>query len=77
MSDERFTYYPNSQMIMDNMTGDTYHGNKTITMLLNKQSDRADRNAEAFDEWQKVLNKYRIDSPEKLDKVLMNERNVW
>jgi hypothetical protein len=69
MDSERFTYYPNSQMIRDNRTGDIYHGNKTITMLLN-------RNAEAFDEWYKVLHKYNIDSPKKLDQVLMNER-VW
>ena len=69
MTDDRYTYYPNSQMIRDNMTGDIYHGNKTITMLLN-------RNAEDFDEWYKVLKKYNIDSPKKLDQVLMNER-VW
>ena len=63
-------------MIRDNLTGDLYHGNKAITMLLNRISDKADRNAEVFDEWQRVLNKYNIDSPEKLDQVLMNER-VW
>lgn len=76
MDSERFTYYRNSQMIVDNLTGHTYSGNNTICKLLNKESDRADKIVESFDEWYEVLHKYNIDSPQKLDQVLMNER-VW
>lgn len=73
---ERFIYYPNSQMIIDDLTGKHYSGNNEICKLLNQESNRADRIVEKFDRWYKVLNKYRITSPDKLDQVLMNER-VW
>ena len=76
MDSERFTYYSTSQMIVDNLTGYTYNGNNKICKLLNQESDRADKIVESFDKWYKVLHKYNIDSPEKLDQVLMNER-VW
>ena len=66
---ERFVYYPNSQMIIDEVTGKHYSGNKMICDLLNQESDR-------FDDWFRVLEKYHIHSPEKLDKVLWNSR-TW
>ena len=73
---ERFVYYPNSQMIIDELTGKHYSGNKQVCELLNRINERADMNAEAFDEWFRVLEKYNIRSPEKLDKVLWNSR-TW
>jgi len=73
---DRFRYYKNSQMIIDELTGKHYSGNKQVCDLLNQESDRADKNVEMFDDWFRVLEKYHISSPEKLDKVLMNER-VW
>ena len=73
---ERFVYYPNSQMIIDELTGKHYSGNKQVCELLNRINGRADMNAEAFDEWFRVLEKYNIRSPEKLDKVLWNSR-TW
>lgn len=76
MTEKRFDYYRNMQMITDNLTGFTYTGNNEICKLLNKESDRADKIVESFDEWYKVLRKYGITSPDKLDQVLWNER-VW
>lgn len=73
---ERFVYYRNSQMIIDEMTGKHYSGNKQVCELLNRINERADMNAEMFDKWHKVLEKYNIGSPEKLDKVLWNSR-TW
>ena len=73
---ERFVYYRNSQMIIDELTGKHYSGNKQVCELLNRINERADMNAEAFDEWFRVLEKYNIRSPEKLDKVLWNSR-TW
>jgi hypothetical protein len=76
MNEKRFKYYPNSQMIIDELTGKHYSGNKQVCELLNRINERADMNAEAFDEWFRVLEKYNIRSPEKLDKVLWNSR-TW
>ena len=76
MNEERFKYYRNSQMIIDELTGKHYSGNKQVCELLNRINERADMNAEAFDEWFRVLEKYNIHSPEKLDKVLWNSR-TW
>ena len=63
-------------MIIDNFTGEYYTGNSKICRLLNQESDRADRNLEMFDDWFRVLKKYGVNSPAKLDQILMNER-VW
>ena len=63
-------------MIIDDLTEKHYSGNNEICKLLNQENDRANRIVEEFDEWYKVLNKYRIRTPEKLDQVLLNER-VW
>ena len=76
MNEDRFRYYSNSQMIIDNLTGKHYSGNKQVCELLNRINERADMNEEAFYEWFKVLEKYNIRSPEKLDRVLFNSR-VW
>lgn len=76
MNEERFKYYRNSQMIIDELTGKHYSGNKQVCELLNRINERADMNEEAFDEWFRVLEKYNIRSPEKLDKVLWNSR-TW
>ena len=76
MEKKRFNYYPNSQMIIDELTGKHYSGNKQVCELLNRINERADMNEEAFYEWFKVLEKYNIRSPEKLDKVLWNSR-TW
>ena len=73
---ERFHYYSGSQMIIDDLTGKHYSGNNEICKLLNQENDRANRIVEEFDEWYKVLNKYNIRTPAKLDQVLLNER-VW
>ena len=63
-------------MIIDELTGKHYSGNKQVCELLNRINERADMNAEAFDDWFRVLEKYNIRSPEKLDKVLWNSR-TW
>ena len=63
-------------MIIDELTGKHYSGNKQVCELLNRINERANMNAEAFDEWFRVLEKYNIRSPEKLDKVLWNSR-TW
>ena len=76
MNEKRFVYYRNSQMIIDELTGKHYSGNKQVCELLNRINERADMNEEAFYEWFRVLEKYNIDSPEKLDRVLFNSR-VW
>lgn len=61
-----------------------------IVDLLNRVNNRGDRNAEKYckaryerdvikmfyDEYGKVLDKYRIDSPQKLDKILFYAR-TW
>jgi hypothetical protein len=76
MNEKIFVYYRNSQMIIDELTGKHYSGNKQVCDLLNQESDRADENIEKFDAWHYVLEKYNITSPEKLDKVLFNSR-TW
>ena len=87
---KRFKYYRQSQMIMDNLTGFHYHGNKEICDLLNDESDRADRNIEICDriimekkileqynfDVLRILKKYEIENLEKLDQILF-EQKVW
>lgn len=87
MKVKRFEYRRNSQGIYDSLTGDIYSGNMATCQLLNDVNDRADRNAELLDvdctaqkiyvdKVQMILDKYEIDSLEKLDLVLMQQR-VW
>ena len=73
---ERFRYSKTSQIITDDLTGWTYYGNKQVCDLLNQVNNRADMNAEKFDEWMVILRKYNIHSLEKLDKVLFHSR-TW
>ena len=83
------------QSFTDNVTGKTYHVDcfNEIIELLNKESERADRNAELCTdegllklEWEKsiyerfsketlrILEKYEIDSLEKLDQILFHQK---
>ena len=84
----RFKYYRQSQMIIDNLTGFHYQGNKEICDLLNDESDRADRNIEICDkiimekkileqfnfDVLKIMKKYEIENLEKLDQILFHQK---
>ena len=76
MTDKRFKYNRTSQMITDNLTGYTYHGNRKITDLLNSLCDKNDELAELLYPFQLLMKKYEIDSVAKLDQMLM-EQKVW
>ena len=85
---KRFKYYRQSQMIIDNLTGCHYQGNKKICDLLNKESDRADMNLEICDrivmekkileqynfDVLKIMKKYEIENLEKLDQILFHQK---
>lgn len=73
---KRFEYHRSSQSITDRTNGYIYHGNKKTCDLLNRINDRADRNAELLDPFMLIMAKYEIDSIDKLDRVLMEQR-VW
>ena len=73
---KRFEYRRTSQSIIDNLTGYIYQGDKKTCDLLNQVNDRADRNAELLDPFMLIMAKYEIDSIDKLDRVLMEQR-VW
>ena len=73
---KKYTYNRTSQMITDNLTGFTYHGNKKVCDLLNQESDRADRNAELYYPFKLLMRKYGIESIDKLDRILF-EQKVW
>lgn len=74
--DKRFEYRRSSQSIIDNMSGYIYQGDKKTCDLLNEINNRADRNAELLEPFMLVMAKYEIDSVDKLDRVLMEQR-VW
>lgn len=76
MIEKRFEYRRTSQSIIDNLSGYIYQGDKKTCDLLNQVNDRADRNAELLDPFIALMRKYEIDSIEKLDKVLLEQR-VW
>ena len=76
MIEKRFEYHRNSQSIVDKVTGHIYQGNKETCDLLNRVNSRADTNAELLDPFMSLMKKYEIDSIEKLDKVLLEQR-VW
>ena len=75
-------------MIIDNLTGCHYQGNKKICDLLNKESDRADMNLEICDkvimekkileqynfDVLKIMKKYEIENLEKLDQILFHQK---
>lgn len=72
----RFKYYPKSNYIVDALTGFVYQGNQDTCDLLNKINHRADDNASEVYQYMMVMKKYEIESIEKLDKILMEQR-VW
>ena len=77
-------------MIIDNLTGFHYQGNKEICDLLNDLNDKADMNLEICDkvimekkileqynfDVLKIMKKYEIENLEKLDQILF-EQKVW
>lgn len=76
-----------SQMIIDRVDGKHYHGNQQMCELLNRESDRADRNAELLDvdcvatkrfcdDVMRIMRKYEIEDLEKLDEMLFQQK-VW
>ena len=85
---KRFKYYRQSQMIIDNITGFHYGGNKEICELLNQLNDKADMNLEICDkvimekkileqynfDVLRILKKYEIENLEKLDQILFHQK---
>ena len=85
---KRFKYYRQSQMIVDNLTGFHYQGNKEICELLNLLNDKADMNLEICDrivmekkileqynfDVLKIMKKYEIENLEKLDQILFHQK---
>ena len=75
-------------MIIDNLTGFHYQGNKEICDLLNDLSDKADRNLEICDkvimekkileqynfDVLKIMKKYEIENLAKLDQILFHQK---
>ena len=47
----RFEFRSFNQTIFDNLTGENYHTLSKITKLLNQEDERANKNAEQFDEY--------------------------
>jgi len=72
----RFELFANSQYIKDNVTGFQYSSLQEICKLLNNVNKRADRNADELWKFRELMMKYEIDSVEKLDQVLFNQK-VW
>ena len=72
----RFELFTNSQYIKDNVTGFQYSSLQEICKLLNNVNKRADRNADELWKFKELMMKYEIDTIEKLDQVLLNQR-VW
>ena len=62
--------------IEDGLTGEVSSTYRALCTKLNKESERADEIAEELWEFKKLMMKYEIDSIEKLDLVLMEQR-VW
>lgn len=75
-------------MIIDNLSGFHYHGNKEICELLNQLNDKADMNLEICDkviiekkileqynfDVLKIMKKYEIENLEKLDQILFHQK---
>lgn len=88
MNDKRFHYRPFSRAIYDSSTGYLHTDLDDITDMLNELNDQADKNAELSLKFEmmekkvdnlmcrKVMKKYGINSVEKLDQVLFNQK-VW
>lgn len=77
---KRFEFNSFNQDIYDNLTGKRYHTLSKITRLLNQESDRADKNAERFDDYleyehiakrvQNIMYKYQVVDLDELDKIV-------
>ena len=76
MTEKRFRYNRTSQMITDDLTGYTYHGNRKLCDLLDSLNSKNDELAELLYPFQLLMKKYEIDSVAKLDQMLM-EQKVW
>lgn len=76
IKDKRFIYNSTSQYITDELTGELYHGSNKTCKVLNQLNNECDEKAELLYEFTILLEKYNINSIEKLDKVLFNQR-LW
>ena len=70
MEQLRFKYYPTSQTIYDNLTGDRFQGNKKTCDELNRLSNEADKYVELLYPYQLLMKKYGISSIGELDQIL-------
>lgn len=74
---KRFIPYPNSQYVLDDLTGNIIKMNcNEVAKELNKLNDKNDELAELLYPFQLLMKKYEIDSVAKLDQMLM-EQKVW
>ena len=74
---KRFIPYPNSQYVLDDLTGNIIKMNTNeVAKELNKLNDKNDELAELLYPFQLLMKKYEIDSVAKLDHMLM-EQKVW
>ena len=77
---KRFEQIMWNSKIVDRVTGKEYTEeefyNGEVLDLMNDMNDRADRNAEEYSDLKKVMNKFGIQSAEKLEKILF-EKGVW
>ena len=72
----RFELFAESHYIKDNVTGFQYSSLQEICKLLNNINKRADRNADELWKFRELMMKYEIDTIEKLDQVLFNQK-MW
>jgi len=81
---KRYTTIPNTNIILDNLTGEKISFKKnTIIKILNQLNDKNDELAtELYDnkmeetEIRRILKKYNIHNSKKLDQCLLNQR-TW
>ena len=74
---KRFIPYPNSQYVLDDLTGNIIKMNSNeVAKELNKLNSKNDELAELLYPFQLLMKKYEIDSVAKLDQMLM-EQKVW
>lgn len=71
---ERFEFRSFNQTIFDNLTGENYHTLSKITKLLNQEDERANKNAERFDEY--MYEYYAMKSTLKRYDVLMEKYGI-
>ena len=75
--DKRFIAHPNSQYVLDDLTGNIIKMNSNeVAKELNKLNNKNDELAELLYPFQLLMKKYEIDSVAKLDHMLM-EQKVW